>query len=142
MGKKNVLKLSTELTENTSVWIGISSHENDYRISWALNEYLGLHFVKDENYRSFHPKLNDFQEFSTFTYTDAADKSYRLIANRCENGFLLEELKNIDFFMVLDRLESTTEDITGLVKQIRAIPFVATAFIVETNNLKGKRRLA
>lgn len=138
MGKKNVHKLSIDLSEESSVWFAISSHENDYRLSWALNEYLGLHFIKHENFQSFHPKLNDFQEFTSYICVLPDELSYKLITNRTENGFLLEELKNIDFFIVV---QGVSFDSSAFLKDLKKIPFVAAVFLIDKSTLKGKKRL-
>ena len=102
MGKKNVHKLSGE-AETTVILIGISSHENDYRISWALNEHLGFRFTKSENYKVLNQRLKEFKEFSVYLYINNHDSNtYRLISNRCDDGFLIEELKNIDFLLLIE----------------------------------------
>jgi len=140
MGRKNVHKLSSE-AEQTLILLGISSHESDYRISWALNEYLGFHFTKTDNHRALNPRLKEFREFSTYLYIEKEDSlSYRLISNRCDNGFLIEELKNIDFLLLVEEKEpsATTAD---LITKIKAIPFVSAVFSIDWVLLKSKKQL-
>lgn len=54
--KKKIHKLKFEL-ENDSYLIGIASHENDYRLSWALNKNLDLKLVKVDDLIVNHPNL-------------------------------------------------------------------------------------
>ena len=140
MGKKDVHKLSPEPGQSL-VLLGISSHENDYRLSWGINENLGFKLVKTENHISFNQRLNLNQEFSTYSYrANENSNTYRLIANRCDNGFLLEELKNIDFLVLIepsDPLFNAKELITNL----RTVPFVFAVFNIEINTLKSRKRL-
>ena len=88
----------TEKKELDFALIGITSPENDYRLSWTLNNNCGLQLSKKENLEVFNKRLDDKQEFSQFQYYD--DNSlvlYRLISNRSEKGYLLEEMTNVDY---------------------------------------------
>ena len=73
--------------------IGISSHENDYRLSWSINEQMNLSFAQNNSIET-----DDGKEFSCFVHEDDY-QTIILISNRCENGFLLEKYKNFDFFL-------------------------------------------
>ncbi len=139
MGKKNVHKLSPEL-EPTYSLLGISSHENDYRISWALNEHVGMHFAKTDNHNFLHPKFAETLVFTQYVYVDDADyRTFRLVSNRCDNGFLLDEYKNIDFWLLFDTFEKP--QLQTLVTKIRAIQFVSAVFSMDLEKLKNKNRL-
>ena len=86
--KKKILKLKIEEHNNFKL-IGISSHENDYRLVWSINECLKLQFIRIENLVIHNQKLKEDLEFSRFIYHDE-DRylNYYLISNRCPNGFL------------------------------------------------------
>ena len=140
MGKKNVHKLSPE-AEQTIILLGISSHENDYRISWALNEYLGFHFAKTNNHQVLNQRIKEQQEFSAYLYTEQDESlTYRLISNRCDNGFLIEELKNIDFLLLIEEKETFTP-LPELIAKIKAIPFISAVFAIDWKLLKSKKQL-
>ena len=139
MGKKDVHKLSSE-SDKTFVLLGISSHENDYRLSWGINESLGFKLVKSDNHVSYNLKLKENQEFSTYNYLDEESASYRLISNRCNNGFLLDELKNIDFLLLIEPFSSTL-DIKEVMNKIRTVPFISAVFSIDQHSLKNKKRL-
>lgn len=140
MGTKSVLKLSPDF-ETPFILIGIASHENDYRISWALNTNLGFQFVKSENHRVFHKKFNELQEFSLYvSHSNNNGPSFKLLSNRCDNGFLLEDLKNIDFLMVVEEPDKLG-DINNFVSQLKSISFISTAFVLNTTTLKNINRL-
>jgi len=139
MGKKNVHKLSSVADQSYSL-LGISSHENDYRISWALNEHMGFRFSKIENVTFFHQKFGESLEFSQYVYKDEENTlTYRLISNRCDNGFLLEEYKNIDFLFLVDAIEKSK--IQQLVIQMKTTPFVSAVFQIDFELLKNRNRL-
>jgi hypothetical protein len=140
MGNKSVHKLSSAV-ENTSVIIGIASHENDYRISWALNSNLGFHFIKTDNYQTFHKRFNEMQEFSMYiSEEDEGSLILKLIANRCDNGFLVEDLRTIDYFFIIENSD-ISNDGSGFVQQLKSIPFISTAFIINPASVKGLSRI-
>ena len=139
MGKKDVHKLSSE-TDQTLLLLGISSHENDYRLSWGINESLGFKLVKSENLVSFNQRLKENQEFSTYSFSDGEGAVFRLVANRCDNGFLLDELKNIDFLLLIEPGEAIC-DTKELMANVRSVPFISAVFSIDINALKNKKRL-
>jgi len=59
---------------------GISSAENDYKLSWSLNQILGINLVRINNLEIYHKRLDDKQAFSQFEYLDEDTLiQYRLI---------------------------------------------------------------
>jgi len=80
--------------------VGISSHENDYRVSWAINNNLDMTLKRSGSLEVYNPRISQNQEFSVYQYTDQDTLlHYYLISNRCDNGFLLEEMSNIDYIL-------------------------------------------
>ncbi len=121
--------------------IGISSHENDYRISWAINKFCGLKLVKDKDHCIVDNRYPDSLVFSQFIYNDEDSiLSYRLIANRCMDGFLIGEMRNIDYFFLIQG-EISTEFTADLTKKISKLSMVNAAFQIDPNKLKSKQRL-
>ena len=121
--------------------IGISSHENDYRISWIINQSMDFSLSKLENLLIHHAKLDLAQEFSHYAYYDEDTLlDYHLISNRCNDGFLLEELRNLDFILKISG-DIDNHYISELVKKIRMIDMVTTAFEINPAELKSRTKL-
>jgi hypothetical protein len=138
--KKKTHKLSLK-SENDLILIGISSQENDYRICWAINQDLGINFTKTENLKAFNQKFNVEQEFSLFIYENEETLiKYHLIANKCENGYYIPELKNIDFFMQISG-DISDDYKKVLVNKLKSIDVIKGVFIIDTDVLKSKDRL-
>ncbi len=140
MMKKRSHKLAVE-PDYLFFLIGISSHENDYHLCWAINQKLNLNLQKRANYALFDPKLNINREFSFYAFED--DESlltYYLLSNRCDDGFLIEEFSNIDFLMQVhgDLSEKAKEK---LIRNLRSIPVIITSFAIDPLSLKSKDRL-
>ena len=121
--------------------IGISSPENDYRISWILNNTMGYRLVKQEDLEVYHKRLEDTQAFHQFRYNDEETLLlYRLISNRCENGYLLEEMSNIDYLIQVSG-EFNEKFIGVLVKKLNTLKEVTLAFPVDPATLKSRKKL-
>jgi hypothetical protein len=146
--------------------IGISSHEKDYRICWALNQKLGLRLAKQESLEIKDKKEQTPSFFSFFSFTDEdAFMEYSVIANFSEsksmvltentlfqnddssrsrhkgdNNLLIPEHKQMNYFFVL-RGELDPEEVEELVREIREIDIVLTAIRIDVKGLKSKQNL-
>jgi hypothetical protein len=138
--KKKIIKLENIPTSPFHL-IGISSHENDYRLSWALNQQAGTNFKRTVNYIIFNKKENTEQEFNQYECFDASGfPGMYLISNSSPTGYLLPELKNIDFFIVL--LGKTNSLVQGEVLQkLKKVDIVSLAMLIDTEGLKSKNKL-
>ena len=124
MAKQNVVKLDAGPVVVFTV-IGISSHENDYRLSWSINEQLGISFVQSDSL------MIDGKEFTCFVFEDD-DQKIMLISNRCDNGFLLEKYKNFDFILKFSAELNEAEAYAWL-RDLRRVPLVSAVFPIPVN---------
>ena len=124
MAKRNVVKLKVPPVMFTI--IGISSHENDYRLSWSINEQLGYTFTQSDNLVTAAGK-----EFTCFVHEDGNQRLV-LVSNRCDNGFLLEKYKNFDFVLKFDS-ELGEAEISAWLRNLRKVPLVSAAFPIPFN---------
>ncbi len=108
--------------------ICIASHQNHYRLSWALNKVLNVQFQKAADLIIKLNKTNVEQHFSKYYFQDnTLSLTYHLISNKCEQGYLLKELPNIDFFL---KIEGDIEGdfLRNLIDKIKGLDIVITAF--------------
>ncbi len=121
--------------------LGISSHENDYRLSWALNSDLGFNFCKTENLTVQPNDEEEKLEFSVFqSVSQNSQQKMYLISNRCPNGFLIPEMKNIDFFLQVFG-EINQEEIDTIVSRLKPIDIVSAVFEIIPDKLKKPENL-
>ncbi len=121
--------------------IGISSAENDYRISWILNNAMGYRLTRQENLQVYHKRLDDPQEFSQYQYNDEETLlGYRLLSNKSENGYLLEEMPNIDFLLQVSG-DLNEGFIDELVSRLNALDPIRLAFRLDPSRLKSRKKL-
>ncbi len=81
------------------------------------------------------------QEFSTFHYIDEISYiDYRIIANKSESLVLLDELKAIDYFLIINGEfhDGFKEDLQS---KLRSVPYIQAVFLIDPNTLKSKERL-
>lgn len=121
--------------------IGIASHENDYRLAWAINENLKFSLVKSPDLVIFHDKYKHDINLSVFSQ-DFTDQGYslKLFANRGDNFFLLEDLKNIDFFIKIEG-EIGASKVQNIVNALKAVDIVMGVYQIDIKSIKKIQRL-
>lgn len=140
MSKKKVHKLKIENLTPYRL-LGISSHENDYRLSWAVNMHLGLKLRKTDSICLQHERDAEKPEFSVFQYFDQEQMiKINLISNRCPDGFLIKELKNIDFFLQIFG-ESVNKHIEEIISGLKSIEIVSAVFEISSDRHKKSWKL-
>jgi len=123
------------------ILIGISSHENDYRVCWSLNNTFGMSLKRSKNLTIYNPRLRQNQEFPMYQYADQETLNYyHLISNRCDNGFLLEEMSNIDYILKISG-DTGKNFPAQLVDKLKKINIITTAFEINPSTLKSRKKL-
>ena len=133
-------KLEVAIDEDFCL-LGLVADQPDYRLCLLINRSLGFNLLKQEDLVLFHKKLNQDQEFSLFEYFD--DESlltYRVIGNRAENGFFLDELKNLDYLVHIQG-EIMEESISSFIGKTAAISDVRMCVPVNLMRIRNKERL-
>ncbi len=119
--------------------IGISSHAKDYRLSWELNKLFNTQLVKEKEV-VFSTKKGDKAKFSMYFYQDEIEeRDIRLISNKQNGRTLIPEQKAADYFLIL--YDYSSFDVSEMLRDIRKINVVLTAFKVDINTLKSKENL-
>ena len=133
-----------KLSENESYdfgLIGISSPEYDFRLCWIINNTLGFNLHRQDDLEIWHKGLDDTQVFQQFRYYDEDTLlSYRLICNKCENGYLLEEMTNVDYLIQVSG-DLDQNFINKLIKKLNALEDIALAFPLDPSLLKSRKKL-
>ncbi len=131
--KKKIHKLSG-LDKPSFILMGISCHESDYRLTWAINKQMGFSFKKTDNHIVNFPRSHEKMEFTMFSYSiPESYLKFNIISNRCQNGFLIEKLKNIDFVLQIFG-ELTDKEAGKIVSSIKAIDLVSAVFVLNSSD--------
>lgn len=137
---KKVFKLKLDHSINFKL-IGISSHENDYRLVWAINNKLNMQFTKTDYLIVVSSKTKEKREFSRFSYSDEERYfTYTLISNSSPDGFLLPGIKNIDFLIKIQG-EMNEDELKALNQKIKSVPVISASYILQPQKIKGINQL-
>ena len=140
--------------------IAIHTSLEDYRLAYFINKQLPILLNKSPDVVEFKT-IKGTASFSKFSYeVEDTDEQWTLIENKDEllelqsttpaNLFsekketittivyFLPELKKVNYFL---KIESTFVKIQEVVTKINSISQVATAYVVEVENLKSKNNL-
>jgi len=133
-------KLDVAMEEDFCL-LGMVSDEKDYRLCWLINRELEMNFLREEDLKLFHKKLNVEQVFSTFAHEDEhACLNFRIIRNRTEEGFFLDEMKNLDYLVHIQGELSETR-IQDFLAQVNACPEVRMCVPVNLGLIRNPERL-
>jgi hypothetical protein len=136
----NKFKLTIEYDYDFTL-VGISCHEKDYRIAWALNNKLKTELKKTEDLKIELKKNTSPTLFPFYEYIDEeAFREYFLIGNRGGKGMLIPEQKQVDYFLMI-RGSYTDADKNNLLKQLKDINIVLAAYDIDANQLDSKQNL-
>jgi hypothetical protein len=121
--------------------LGLVSDEPDYRLCWLLNRHTGCDFTRQDDLELYHKKQDRNQHFPLFLHEDPDTfVHYRIIRNRVEEGFFLEELKNLDFLLHIQG-DLVTERIDEFILTANAIPGIRMCVPVELAKIRKAERL-
>ena len=119
---------------------GVSSHVANYRIAWGMNKLFEIDLERvDDIDLSFDS--NKKGNFSLYRYND--DESYttfHLLSNRCDIGYLIPELKQIDYFIQYWGPMSNKE-LFSFKDELREIPSVLASIQINPMELKSRNNL-
>lgn len=121
--------------------LGLLSDDPDYKLCWRINQSLDTNFEKVDDLKLFHRKLNDDQLFSMFEYADEeAMLTYRIIKNRSDQGYFLEEVKNIDFLVHIQG-EVYEDGVHSFLQSLSGLSSVRMCLPVELARIRNMERL-
>ena len=133
-------KLEMAIYEDFSL-LGMVSDETGYRLCWLINRALGTDFLRLDDLKLYHRRLDKEQVFSIYAFSDEdAMLTFRIIRNRAEEGFFLDELKNLDYLVHIQG-ELSPEKIGSFMQGTAAIPEVRMCVPVDLARIRNQERL-
>ena len=115
--------------------LGVVSDEPDYRLCWMMNTQLGMAFQKTEDLLLNHRRFDEKQLISMFMFEEEdAMVTYRIIRNRADIGYFLDDLIHIQGEIFPDQLRS-------FVRAAGSIDAIRMCVPVNLQKIKDKERL-
>ena len=132
--------LEEDITFNFHL-IGISSHYHDYRLCWGVNKLLDFNLQRSEIEILIQEKKGeDVMAFPAFYFLcPDSEILFELISNRNEEGYLIPEMKQADYFLKFD--DFYADSVSELIQKLRSITMINMAFQVDPENLRSKYNL-
>ncbi|MFA5244518.1 MAG: IPExxxVDY family protein [Pedobacter sp.] len=135
---KTTLKLELDFD---FVLVAITAQLRDYMFCFKLNRQLGTGFCKVEDLELSFNATEDPFYFSRYLYLQSeSETELYVIANKGSEGFLVPEMKKVDFFLLI-RNYIDDEDLRKLINGLNKIPEVLVAAEVDPKKLKSKENL-
>jgi len=135
---KTTLKFELQLD---FVLVAITTQLKDYMFCFKINKQLGTSFCKITDLEL--PFNNDEEPFyfSRYFYLmPESETELYVLANKGTEGFLVPEMKKIDFLLLIQNYIHT-EDLKEIINGLNKIPEVLVAMEVDPKKLKSKENL-
>ena len=110
--------------------LAINSHTKAHKLCWNINGSMQLNFEKKKD----HTIKGDIW-FSRYTYITDEGVEYDLLANRSKKGYLVPNLKSINYFLVV-KDDCWKHDRLDFMNKLRNTAEVLLAYEVNVDNLK------
>lgn len=120
--------------------IGISCHMKDYRLTFFLNKQLNIHLKRIDDFNQAGPDKNDLSYAVYFYNCPDTKNDFCLITNHHSDGKLIPTLGSIDYFLLIQN-EISSDRKKGLIKIVKTVPNLLTAYEIELSKVKNIHQL-
>lgn len=135
---KTTLKFELDLD---FVLVAITAQLKDYMFCFKINKQIGTDFCKISDLELQFNNGDDIFYFSRYFYlTPETETEFYIIANKGTEGFLVPEMKKVDFFILI-RNYIDNEELKLIISRLNKIPEVLVAAEVDPKKLKSKENL-
>ena len=122
------------------VLIAITSPLKDYRLCYKVNLAAQTDFRKIEDL-TLNFKENGFKYHSCYLHKiPNSDCQFYFIANKGSNGFLISEMKEVDYFIIIKEFIDE-EDLSLFLNRLKSINDIQAAVEINPKRLKSKENL-
>lgn len=123
--------------------LGIVSPIREYRMAWLVNKELDLNLVKADDLELEFlnaEKLEIAQYFLSLPHGFIQLLKNKAINSTQQLAFLIPELKNLDYFLLVQD-ETEELDLINFVKKLSQNPLVQSIVRIDISKLKSKENL-
>ena len=136
---RKILKV-TDGDEYDFLLFGIVSQHREYRLCHFLNQKLGISLVRDPDYEIMKPQNRQTLAFAQYRFAPEDQARYFFFSNKTTVGFLVPELKNIDYFLLIKDYHNRI-DSDQILAGIKSIPLVLGSYSLEPVGLRARENL-
>ncbi len=124
------------------VLIAVTASLKDYRACYLINKHLNFNFVRvDDLVVDNLNGGNTKGYFSLYTCNwEASETDFYFIANKGNEGYLVPEMRKVDFFIMIKNYIDET-DLDNLISGLNKIPEIVTALKIDPKKIKSRENL-
>lgn len=123
------------------VLLAITSQLKDYMFCFKINKQLGTDFCKITDLElAFNAGGENFYFSRYFYLMPQTETELYIISNKGTEGFLVPEMKKVDFFLLI-RNYIDGDDLKLIISKLNKVPEVLVAVEVDPKKLKSKENL-
>ena len=121
--------------------IGIGTAQQGYRFCWILNRHFDINFLRDPEQNICVQKKDSKYYFPIYQYT-LPNSNHKYLLYKLKNGneFLLPETRQLDYLWLI-QTATPNDDALEIARELRNIPDVQLAQIIEADELKNLNNL-
>lgn len=135
---KTTLKYELDLD---FVLLAITAPLKDYRLCFKINKQLDFDFSRIEELELIFNSDEEPVYYSRYLYLQPqTETEFDLIANKGTGGFLIPEMKTVDFFLIIRNYIDENE-LRSFILALNKIPEILVAAEVDPRKLKSKENL-
>jgi hypothetical protein len=139
MASKKTIKLTSN-NQNHKI-VAISSHENDYRLSWAINEQLNWSLSRSSDIDVHIKRTGENCNFSRYEFLDEDNfLRFQLISNTADNAYFFDELKSFDYILLITG-EGFDNNVDSYLNMLRDIPIINLVHQIEIKAFRNREFL-
>ncbi len=116
--------------------IGIFSAYRDYRVCFELNRILHLNMIRQDDLEVKLEKKGSSGSFPWFFQLNDDEEEYYLVANKGNHGFLIPELRQTDYFLVVKNPSRYTTA-ADLESRIRFVAIISSTTEIDPTAVKS-----
>ena len=135
---KKVHKLVVDEPDDLFLF-GLVTNENDYRLSWQMNQHLGIELVRaDDAQVKLKGMIHDFVQYVFFDENRFLQFSF--FKNKSsQNAYLIAEHKSCDYFFCIQG--SMMDELEKMLKELKEIPVISMVVKIDVQSLKSRKNL-
>lgn len=122
------------------ILISITSQLKDYRLCYHINKMLSFNFIKMEDLEIVYSGLSPRYHSRYLHQMTELSPQFYLISNKGTEGYLIPELKETDYFIVIKEFIDD-EDLEYFMNGLKKINDIQVAIELDPKKLKSKENL-
>jgi len=119
--------------------VAITTSLRDYRLCYHINKRLNFNFTKSPDLEIIQAGMPVYFSLYQFHW-EASDTDFYFIANKGSDGYLIPEMRRVDYFIMI-RNYIAGDELEKLVADLNKIQEIVAAVKVDPKKIKSRENL-